>query len=100
MFLTQSNFPPAVILAYVACVVECAVLLLNLLIAIFSHQVGDVYRYELESRTVIRLSTLLYLRNVHITWKHILKKLTRNVEIDMNPVELMVFTTVEKINNK
>jgi len=96
VFFTQSSFPPAAIFAYVACVVECAVLLLNLLIAVFSHQIGDVYRYEYESKTMIRLGMLLYLRNLDNSWRHVLQNLRRGVKIHENPVEMMVFTTVEK----
>ena len=95
IFFAESSYPALSIFVYIVCVLECAVLLLNLLIAIFSHQVEDVYRFKHEIRVIFQLGSLLFLRNTAIFWKKVMMKITRS-SVKTDTTEMLVFTTIEK----
>ena len=95
IFFAESSYPALSIFVYIVCVLECAVLLFNLLIAIFSHQVEDVYRFKHEIRVIFQLATLLFLRNTTIFWKKVMIVITRNT-VKADDTEMLVFTTIEK----
>ena len=83
------------IVLYVWSVLECALMLVNLLIAIFSHQVEDVYRYKHEIQSIIKITMLMNLRALLLTWLYLVAKITRKPAI-ANKHETIVIRIAEK----
>ena len=63
IYFTNSAIPALSLFGYIIIVLECSLLFLNLLIAIFSHQVEDVYNYQIEIQTLLRLLVILEIRD-------------------------------------
>ena len=95
IFFTESSVPVISILVYIISILDGAVLLLNLLIAIFSHQVDDVYRYQYEIQAITQLSGILMVRQRKHTHRNILNRMKRNRVQDCEP-EVVVFTILQK----
>jgi hypothetical protein len=95
IFFTESSVPIISILVYIISILDGAVLLLNLLIAIFSHQVDDVYRYQREIQIIANLSFVLQRRQIQLTRRNIMARLKKNSASDIG-MEEVIFTILQK----
>ena len=91
----DSPIPNLSLVFYILCFVSNAVVLLNLLIAVFSYQIEDVYRFKHAIRFIIKVGMALYLRNVAMIWQSIFAKVRRkNAPTSLK--DLFIFETIEK----
>ena len=95
IYFIDAAIPTFSIVFYILSVLYNAVVFLNLLIAIFSHKVEDVYRLKHEIRIIIRLSMLLHLRNVTTVWQTIFGK-RRRIHALNSRAEMFIIETIEK----
>ena len=95
IYFVDTAVPAFCIVFYILGLLYNAIVFLNLLIAIFSHQVEDVYRLKHDIRIIIRLSMLLHLRNVTIVWQNILAK-RRRIHTFNRGADMFIIETVEK----
>ena len=63
VYFSDSAVPALSMVYYLCLILQCPILLLNLLIAIFNHRVDDIYKYKEEVTAIMKIYHLLYIRN-------------------------------------
>jgi hypothetical protein len=95
IYFSELAVPTLARIFYMLCLVECTLLFLNLLIAVFTHQIEDVYKYKLEIQHIMNINMLLNLRHLAINWGRLVAKLTCKPTLP-NKYETLVLRVVER----
>ena len=93
LFFSDAIVPQLAIVCFPIVVLECPILLLNLLIAIFSHQVEDVYKYQIEIQNLIKINTVFDMREFDM----FVTKVLMRKNLQTTEKAYVVVNTVERL---
>ena len=97
IYYTGSLVPSVSIICHIICLLQFPILMMNLLIAIFSHEVEDVYKFKHEIQCIIKLQLLMALRGMTVSWNFMRGKLRSKILPEIN-IQMLIFETTEKIS--